>query len=96
MPGLVWTFLAPMGFYLAWQLCYFVIVQVGTRPAGALVQSSFYYAQLTCCDACPLTVCTANRNCRSSRGSSFWRTDMRRATERSRAVRLAPTTSGTA
>ena len=28
MPGLMWTFLAPMGFYLAWQLCYFVIVQV--------------------------------------------------------------------
>ena len=32
MPGLMWTFVAPMVFYCAWQLCYFVIVQVGPYP----------------------------------------------------------------
>lgn len=46
MPGLVWTFLAPMGFYLAWQLCYFVIVQVRGAVSRVLMHSSSsYYAR---------------------------------------------------
>ena len=32
-PGLVWTFVAPLLFYLTWQLCYFLVVQVRTSPA---------------------------------------------------------------
>jgi hypothetical protein len=27
-PGLIWTFVAPLLFYLTWQLCYFLVVQV--------------------------------------------------------------------
>ena len=32
MPGMSWTFVAPMLFYCAWQLSYFVVVQVDCLP----------------------------------------------------------------
>ena len=54
MPGLLWTFVAPMGFYCAWQLSYFVIVQVGHCPPVCCCAHAAYAVHGPVCrTACP-------------------------------------------
>lgn len=46
MPGMLWTFVAPMLFYCAWQLSYFIVVQVGCLPNCSATVSLQHRLQL--------------------------------------------------